>query len=119
MRRLIFILLLLAIPTIAAQEATPEAAPEAEIVLMPFTLETPRINGVRPIGWDELAPGTYVRDDGQNLTYLLHLSEPGASQEESLPPLLESIGQEALPEESEIVAGAVLEWDVYEMTYTP
>lgn len=119
MRRLIFVFLLLLVPSAVAQETTPEATPEPEIPLIPFTLETPRISGLRPVGWDELTPGTYVRDDGQNLTYLLHLSDPAGNREENLPPLLESIGQEALPEIREIITGAALEWDVYEISYTP
>lgn len=119
MRRLILSLLLLIVPSITAQEATPESTPEPEIALTPFTLEEPRINGVRPIGWNELIPGTYVREDGQNLTYLLHMSEPDASRSETLPPLLESIGQEALPTTYEVFEGTVLEWEVYDVIYTP
>lgn len=114
--------LLLSLPTTShAQEATPEATPETEpeISLTPFSLAAPRISGLHPVGWDEFQPGTYIRNDGLNLTYLLHLSTPGAESDDVLPQLLESIVQAALPDEFQAFSGETFDWEVYQMSYTP
>ncbi len=121
MRYLLLALLLLTMMPLATQEATPEStsSTEPDVELQPFTLAEPRISGLRPADWSELQPGAYIREDEQNLTYVLHLSEPDASREELLPPLLDSIEQEALPEAYEAFGGEAFDWEVYRMTYTP
>jgi len=118
-------LLIFSLMPIMAQESTPEATPEStppaepEMTLVPFTLVSPSISGLRPADWREASPGVYLREDGQNTTYLVHLSEPDSTREELLPSLLESIGQDALPDESELVSGEAFDWEVYQMFYIP
>lgn len=102
------LLLLLLITLIA-----PGLAQDDDITLEAFTSDTFAIQGERPAGWTEAAPGVYARGASMTDTTVLLLQAAPLPQSDLVATLLPSLQIEALPESSDTIETDALTWDLY------
>ncbi len=101
------------LPPTPTPEATEEGAP---VETEPFTSEEFGISGVVPVGWNEAAPGTYLRGTPPaDLTTLIQKSYPDMTIDELTAQLLPALGIEELPERTSSVETAAFTWDLYKV----
>ena len=100
----------------------PDTADEIELAIfeMPFT-EDETIHGVLPSEWDEIQPGAAIRieEEGENLTYVLHLAIPDTTVSEAIEPLLAPLELDELPDPSDDYPGLYFVWTLYDVSYEP
>jgi len=98
---------------------TPTAEPMEEpttVALEPFTSEEFGISGVVPAGWNEAAPGTFMRGTPPaDLTTLIQKSYADTTIDELIAQLLPALGLEELPESVGSTETAFFTWDLYEI----
>jgi len=107
-------------PTPSPPPETTQEAPSA-LSLEAFSMPPNGIRGIAPVAWDELQPGTYIRDDAAdiNTTYIVYIANPGLTVAEAIEPLLAPLQLESLPESSGAYAGGAFDWTLYDVIYTP
>jgi CubicO group peptidase (beta-lactamase class C family) len=101
-------------PEPTVKEGAAEAAAPAAIELEPFANEAMGIEGVKPVGWDEIAPGAYNRgESATDLVRLIQQAAPGTTAEQLATALLPQLGIDALPESIRSYESEAFAWDLY------
>lgn len=94
-------------PTATAVEAEP-------IELEPFTNEAMGIEGVKPAGWDEMAPGVSNRgESATDLVRLIQQAAPGMTVDTLSAALLPQLGIDALPDSTGSHESGALNWVLF------
>jgi len=79
-----------------------------------FTNEAMGISGVVPEGWNEAAPGTYIRASSEDdQTVIIQQAALGMTTDQITVALLLQLGIEELPESVGSYESAALTWDLY------
>lgn len=79
-----------------------------------FTNEVMGISGVVPEGWNEAAPGTYIRASSEDdQTVIIQQAALGMTTDQITAALLLQLGIEELPESVGSYKSAALTWDLY------
>jgi CubicO group peptidase (beta-lactamase class C family) len=105
----------------ATSEPTPTAETEAQaestaLEFEPFTNEAMGIQGIVPLGWQEVAPGVYARGDGPaDLVSLIQQAALGMTTEQISGLLKTQLGIEQLPESTGSLETTARTWDLYEI----
>jgi CubicO group peptidase (beta-lactamase class C family) len=87
-----------------------------EIAMEPFSSETFGFSGVKPAGWEEIAPGVYNRGQGPaDAARLIQQAAPGATITQLQGALAGQLGVEALPESTTTVETEAFSWQVYQV----
>ena len=91
-------------------------AETAEVVMEPFSSETFGFSGVKPGGWEEIAPGVYNRGQGPtDAARLIQQAAPGATVEQLKVALTGQLGVEAFPESSTTLETDAFTWQLYQV----
>jgi hypothetical protein len=108
--------LLPAIDALMPLDVSGTPAAPATIEMEPFTSETFGTEGIKPVGWAEIAPGVYNRGQGStDVARLIQQAAPGATADDLKTTLAGQLQLTELPDSSGAVETDALAWDLYEV----